>query len=398
VGLNIAYMGTKRQLAPAVAEVVRGLKRGPLLDAFAGMCSVGAELSTERQVWVNDVQRFAYEVGAALFTSEREPPNPVALADIIHEDFRAHVSVLSARLARSLAAEDALLTSEDFIEFAQRRKRLRTALRKEAKGLRGVPFRLFSMSYADTYFGVRQAIAIDSLVAAVRRAKSTARLSSDHARWANVALGSAMLRISNSPGHFAQYLTPKAGTMRRFCAVRRRDLWETFLGLVDDISPVRDASWRAGNKAFNKDCLDLLPLGPGAGPAVVYADPPYTDDQYSRFYHLLDTLILYDYPKLSGAGLYRERRFRTTFSLKSTATASLAKLIAAAAAGGAEFVLSYPTNGLVYEADGDPIELLRASYPKAELAKTIQHEHSTFGASKGPASSLVVEQLFVGRW
>ena len=29
-------------------------------------------------------------------------------------------------------------------------------------------------------------------------------------------------------------------------------------------------------------------------PAIIYADPPYTDDQYSRFYHLYETALLYD--------------------------------------------------------------------------------------------------------
>lgn len=39
---------------------------------------------------------------------------------------------------------------------------------------------------------------------------------------------------------------------------------------------------------------------------VVYVDPPYNSRQYSRFYHLLETLIKWDNPKLYGTALKPE--------------------------------------------------------------------------------------------
>jgi len=39
---------------------------------------------------------------------------------------------------------------------------------------------------------------------------------------------------------------------------------------------------------------------------VVYIDPPYNSRQYSRFYHLLETLIKWDQPKLYGTALKPE--------------------------------------------------------------------------------------------
>jgi adenine-specific DNA-methyltransferase len=38
---------------------------------------------------------------------------------------------------------------------------------------------------------------------------------------------------------------------------------------------------------------------------IVYIDPPYNSRQYSRFYHVLETLTLWDKPKLSGVALKR---------------------------------------------------------------------------------------------
>jgi len=39
---------------------------------------------------------------------------------------------------------------------------------------------------------------------------------------------------------------------------------------------------------------------------VVYIDPPYNSRQYSRFYHVLETLTKWDKPKLHGVALKPE--------------------------------------------------------------------------------------------
>ena len=51
-------------------------------------------------------------------------------------------------------------------------------------------------------------------------------------------------------------------------------------------------------------------------PAVVYADPPYTSDHYSRYCDLYETLILYDYPLSEATGRYRPDGFFSRFSIK----------------------------------------------------------------------------------
>jgi adenine-specific DNA-methyltransferase len=81
MGVNISYMGTKVNLAPAVAEVIQHGRWGVLLDAFSGMCSVEEAVGTQRQVWNNDVQVFAAEVARAVFTSVDEPMNPLTAAN-----------------------------------------------------------------------------------------------------------------------------------------------------------------------------------------------------------------------------------------------------------------------------------------------------------------------------
>lgn len=85
---------------------------------------------------------------------------------------------------------------------------------------------------------------------------------------------------------------------------RRRSVWEEFLGALARLAAFGSQVWRAGNRAFQADALSLLRDRERlADVRLVYADPPYTSDQYSRYYHIYETLILYDYPAARGRGL-----------------------------------------------------------------------------------------------
>jgi adenine-specific DNA-methyltransferase len=399
MGVNISYMGTKRELAPTVVEVIDTAQPGTVLDVFSGMCSVAEALAPKRQVWTNDVQVFAHEVGAALFTSRDDPLGPVAAADIHFDSYIGHVTLVADEFPRSLEAEAKLLAAEDFDSFNASYVTFKTVLAEEQAIFKRRPSTLFTRHYADTFFGIGQAIEIDAIVASVESAIRNRTITPDHRRWLKIGLGRAMLRVSNSTGHFAQFLKPKEQSYRTFIRQRRRQMWSEWLTAADDMAPAGDAEWRKRNRSFNLDSLQLLPtlVEMEDRPSVIYADPPYTDDQYSRFYHVLETLMLYDYPEITGAGRYRTERFRTPFSIKSLAAKALDELIAAVAITGADFVLSYPTNGLVYHSGSDPEEILKRHFKSVERCHALAHIHSTFGASKGAAKSAVTEQIFLGR-
>lgn len=392
-------MGTKRALVPVVSEVIQRAQPGTLLDAFSGMCSVGEAVGASRQVWNNDVQLFASEVAKALFTSRHGPLSPLSCGDIHFPNFRRQRRVLFQRFSKSLAAEQELLSSETFRQFSQRLKIIRQSLILETNlcGLNSA--RLFATTYAGTYFGIKQAIDTDSIIASIHRSHSQKEITPDEQRWCFIALGRALLKIANSTGHFAQYLNPKPNNFQRYLALRRRPLWAEWLTSLAGLVPVGERDWRKRNKAFNQDTLSLIPrlARAKADIGVIYADPPYTDDQYSRFYHLLDTLILYDYPAVTGVGLYRPNRFQTPFSVKSKAPAALQRLIEVSARTGADLVLSYPTNGLASTAGANVRAMLRKYFRRVEISRTVEHLHSTFGASKGPARAPATELIYLAR-
>lgn len=399
MGVSITYMGTKRELAPAVAGVIAHAKEGVLLDAFSGMCSVGEKVAPTRQVWSNDAQVFSSEVARALFVSRDAPPQAILAADTIFPNFEKHSVALSAAFQRSIDAEQRLLEADSFTDFCKAQSVLSKALAGERESAPAAADNLFTVSYSDNYFGIQQAIDIDAIVKSVNLAATEEHINLDHRRWMLIALGRALLKVANSTGHFAQYLKPNATTYKRHIRQRRRSVWEEWLFSIGELHPVGDPAWRKRNRCFNEDSLALLPRlrRLKQRPSVVYADPPYTDDQYSRFYHILETLLLYDYPTISGAGLYRGNRFVTPFSQVSKVVDAFDALLSGVAGIGADLVLSYPTNGLLYEAKAKPEQLLRKHFKHVERRYSATHDHSTFGASKGTQKASVTEVIYLAR-
>lgn len=396
---NISYMGTKRELSEPVWSAIALARDGVVLDAFSGMCSVGESGPASRQVWANDIQNFARCVSTAVLTSVSGPMNPMQLSDIIFDHFSICVKNSAERIGNSVAAEDKMLNSTDYLAFESAFQAVNESYYSSSAKINKYNYNLFSTTYANNYFGIRQAIEIDALVSSIDSAILTGFLSKEQKNWALVALGRTLLRIANAPGHFAQFLKPKEGSYRVYLRQRRRSVWEEFLSSIDAIKPAHTSDWREKNRTFNEDSLDLLDRlsVEEIAPGVVYADPPYTDDQYSRFYHLLETLVLYDYPTVTGAGLYRPGRFTTPFSLKSQVATAFSRLVHSVAKMNADLVLSYPTNGLLYKAGGDPKKMLLEKFSSVERVYASQWSHSTFGASKGHAKAAVVEQIFLAK-
>jgi adenine-specific DNA-methyltransferase len=397
MGVGITYMGTKRDLAPAVADVIGQAKAGTLLDAFAGMCSVAEAVGPARQIWTNDIQRFAAEIGAALFTSRDEPMSSIATSNLHFDFFSEQRARLENVFAPSLSMEDDMLQCNNFSQFSSINAKLNRSLCRAAALTKGRSFSLFTRTYSNTYFGVRQAIEIDAIVKAIRTSKHRGAITEDHYRWLVIALGRALLKASNSTGHFAQFLKPKGSSLHRYVSQRKKSLWTEWLFSIGELHSVGPLDWRLSNRSFNQDSLRLIPklIQHQERPSVIYADPPYTDDQYSRYYHLFETLVRYDYPTTSGAGLYRPRRFSTPFSLRAKAPAAFESLIRSAAELGADLVLSYPTNGLVHAVGTDPEWLLKRYYRQVRCCYRLSHSHSTFGASKGPAQAEVTELIYL---
>lgn len=412
VATRIRYMGNKHDVAPVVADLVRRRRADrPFLDVFCGMCSVGGAVArTERRVIGNDIQSFAALVARCLVATAQGPPSQESLTDSLRRSYRTNESRLLARFGEAVAREERIISNADAVAYRRayadwrhgaNDRAVAAELAQLAEGRHSLPYRLATLSFAWGYFGLRQAIAIDSVRYAIDRARAAGRLTPAGADWALVALLQAASCASASPGHFAQYLRPSSDEgVVRILRQRRRDIWSQFLHEAGELQPYGTPEWREGNAVLQSDALaiwdQLDALGFENG--IVYADPPYSKDHYSRYYHVLETLTRYDYPAADGKGRYRPDRFATPFSLKTRVQDAMGELCRAVAERGSTLILSYPSNGLLNAGCGvDPGDLLREHFGRVDLRMRQPTSHSTLGARHGSARNAVFELLWVAQ-
>ena len=402
--VQVSYMGTKRQLAPTIAEIIRVGADGPLLDLFSGICAVSCAVAPRRQIWCNDAQIFASTAARAFFTFS-EPPLHAA-ADIVQEHYADNRNALNERFKHYLEEERTCLRSDNvkrlqeleaYIPSVSSSTVLEGERRRLAQHDAAVPYRLFSITYAGGYLGLQQCIDLDSLRYAFDHLAMTHQLSDEQHTWMCLALCQTLSKCSTTTGHFAQFLRAKETTQKRFVAQRRRRIWSEWLSALSEFAPLGTTGWRSRNSVFQEDALALLETLTEAKkpPRVIYADPPYTDDQYSRYYHLYETLLLYDYPPSDSVGRYRPGRFSSLFSLKSKVHETIETMIARCADLGCRLILTYPENGLLPDSKTVLLSLLRRHYGSDVSTVPLDHLHSSLGGSKGYQKLKVTEVIYV---
>lgn len=392
------YMGTKKSLADTISALCGLHAPGPFLDLFSGISAAGSSVAPLRQIWCNDAQIFSRTLTEALFRSTVDRPRSDHVAAIVRRLGDDNLNALARALRHPLEEELGLLwvvAPEEQIAIQSRQREDCTMRRADLE--RRFTHCLFTTRYAGSYFGLVQAIQLDAIRYGADQALKIGSISNEEHRWSLLALCRSIASISNSTGHFAQYLTPSSTNLHRVLSKRRRCAWAYWIEALEDMRAIGDAEWRASNRIFHGDAVDVLEeIGAqDARPAIIYADPPYTNDQYSRYYHLLETALLYDYPAADGKGLYREDRFRSNFSLARSVDASFERMISEAGQTGASLMISYPSNGLLPDSLQRIPELMAEHFNHVQDPLVIPHKHSTLGASKGREKEDVEECIFV---
>ncbi|MDO8263889.1 MAG: DNA adenine methylase [Gallionella sp.] len=300
-------MGTKRDIAPMVADIICSAKPGITLDAFSGMCAIGQAVGERRNVWNNDIQVFPSEVANALFTSEVSPPSQEEIISAVAPFYYANKEELTRRFSKRLNLEASAISDntfqamKEYLENAAHvgnysyLNEIRCHLNNQPKLF---PYCLFTITFSDGYFGFAQSVEIDSIRYAIAQCEERGLLLPDESRWLLISLSHAVVKVATTTGHFAQYLNINENNARGYITKRQRSVWDAWLECTLNLKPAGSKNWRKKNRVFNMDSLSLLQRlsMTKQKPSVVYADPPYTKDQYSRYYHIWETLVKYDYP------------------------------------------------------------------------------------------------------
>jgi adenine-specific DNA-methyltransferase len=241
---------------------------------------------------------------------------------------------------------------------------------------RRLPFALFTLLYADTYFDAAQCRELDSIRYAIWAIRRT---NQPFAQTALSAMLITMSRVAQTTGHFAHYLDTAHRRWRSPFAVFRAVLGE-FAATPPPPNPIRTS---------RVDAISAIRRCPRGSVSLAYLDPPYTKDQYSRFYHLLTTAVKYDYPVVTGQSRYRLDRTSSAFSRMRSVVRALDTVVAESRDLGATIALSYSSHGLLPLSD---LQDLVTKHYRDCSTYSLPVAHSTSGSVSGHPSGFVTRQ------
>lgn len=213
---------------------------------------------------------------------------------------------------------------------------------------------LISATYAGTYFGIKQALTLEQLRS---RIDIVAPSDDPAARWERTGLltalsSAASAAVFSAGKHFAQPHRVRPGKDLAFHAQRALkdrsvDVAEEFRLAAQEIdarAAGSESQHDAGHRLVEDvRASDLIERGISA----VYADPPYTAQQYSRFYHVLEVLttgVPVRLQQVKGnvtSGLYPDKKYHSPFSSRQQAPAAFRHLLSTARDAGAHMIMSY---------------------------------------------------------
>jgi len=343
-------------LGQQLTDLTRGA--GRFVDLFAGSGTVVKYVATAQRVPTVAVDLMAFSGVLTAATIER---TSAIDASALMKKWKVrcgqylqerHSELLSARKASQPGSFETVMSARELWE-----------------GRHDMGF--ISRHYGGHYYSPEQALRLDAWYATMppRAPHRTVALS---------ALLQVASRASASPGHTAQPFQPTTRLLPHIALA-----W----GINIDVELERKLRFTAASWALERGRVHV---GDGiefvnrsvTHDDVVFCDPPYSNAQYSRFYHVLEGIAVGGWSSVSGAGRapVAENRPTSSFSLKSRASAASLSLLNSLAAKGATVLWTYPegerSNGLTV---GDIREFAVSSFAVEEYR--VPMRHSTLGGS-----------------
>jgi len=205
------------------------------------------------------------------------------------------ISYLASNLFQELIINDFLHSNNMIYKgFFEKGKWDRNKLKKiitsyNNLSIKKIKENFFSKNFSGKYFGKNDAKRIGYIRENIESIKSRLTKKEYYILIASLIYSSD--RIANTVGHYDAYI--KKGP---------KDNIFTF-GMIEPVNT---------NKKFKIFLEDTNKLAKKIKADVVYIDPPYNSRQYSRFYHILETLAKWDKPKLYGTALKPEPKEENT--------------------------------------------------------------------------------------
>lgn len=365
---TLNYLGSKLRLLDFIEENVRKVTPDDagVCDLFAGSGCVSYKLSKLFPVVACDIQHYSRVICDALL-------QPSTLSKETVKAFLSEIknskSLLRDAFTPLIELEEEAIRNEnlelltDIIEHGslevyfleKKESKIASVQNQVHEKLKKTGFlgkeSLISRYYGGVYFSYSQAVQIDVIMDAIRHYPNTSGK--------NVLL-SALLSTTSDVActvgkHFAQPIKARdsKGNIKKLVYNKSiKDKTVDVTMLFDEWLDkyISQPKGKYHNTILQGDYIECLKMLPD-NIRTVYADPPYTRDHYSRFYHVLETIALDDVPELSTVknhgtthvsnGIYRNNRHQSPFCIRSKAPEAFKDMFKAISASGRSLLLSY---------------------------------------------------------
>jgi len=332
------YMGSKRKLGAFLVEAISRFlpPNGVVVDLMCGSGAASQAFSTIWPTYASDAQYFCRHLALIQGKSFTRRKANYAIKKILPLA-RKNVGELNEYFEEWIKKEDIFFHSnidmklfkeyEKFIEETSCYPTYETSLgaqlykevEKRKRDSTLIPYCLFSTYFANVYFGLRQSVEIDSLRYAIDQL--------DDSEIRNWAIGALIATLSSSgstyAAHFAQPVEPTRKNLARLLDQRARSIIHEFTIRFTALA-------RESEYAIHP--IEIVPgpwqqtLSKAEGrlrgkKVLVYLDAPYKREEYSRYYHVLETAVTYNYPSATKKGKLPDKknneRFKSAFFSRS---------------------------------------------------------------------------------
>lgn len=365
----IHYLGSKLRILTAIEQAIDSVdpSGGAVCDLFSGSATVSRYLSRRRRVMAVDVQEYARVLAEAVLNGDadcsigaveeklRDDRHGAALHQAVEPLIKLEKEIALGAMRGNIEPLCDLLELGNLASLSGDElpsgSLLGDAVRETLVGI-GVselsgPDTVCVRHFGGQYFSYAQAAELDAIASLARDNGSSVLVA---------ALLSTASQLVNSIGkQFAQPIRPrdkfgrpKRHVVKKIIAERGLSARSVFIGYLRQYAGL--VVTRRDHVAVRADFREAL-TKPALKPSVVYADPPYTRDHYSRFYHTLETIALGDNPSITKSNLgggrahsrggYRAGRHQSPFCIKSEAPVAFSALFSGVAALKVPLVLSY---------------------------------------------------------
>ncbi len=373
---TIHYLGSKLRLLDPIRRAVAAVAPvgQPVCDLFSGSGIVSLALASDWDVTSVDIQEYSRILCSGLVNPPKNASDEGfrlcdrASAGSLRSQLRYALRGLLA-LERHCVADAADGSADGLSDLLEHgsllalncRDRMPPRLRSEMnaaldtlneQGLATGPETVVTRHFGGRYFSWEQAIDLDALLAQVHFLD---------APFQDFYLAAALVVASdavNTVGkHFAQPIklrdakgVPKRHLVKQTLRDRTLSIFDSYRACCDSLSTLRRP--RGRHRAIRLDYLDFLKSDTTPF-AAVYADPPYTRDHYSRYYHVLETMTLRDEPEVAttkirsngvprlSRGIYRLERHQSSFCIPTKAPRAFEQLFVGVAKRRIPLILSY---------------------------------------------------------